>query len=541
MNTSFDTFNPLINTTHCVASEVLQLLLVVERIKADKESHQLLLVLEELKHTFDSSLQIKTALKCSPFRTQSNNFALSALCSVLDDGLGVTSFLSKSARYAQYNGHRRGTNKPASVTEEPDLTPWATVWTEEIPEIIDKKKFHFSNLNRVRLHYPHLQLLLAYTHGKKLLRAACELLSLDYQAFVEEASNWAKQEFNHLNNKTQDDSDIFLPIIEHKIRERATSQYISAFNMITDRIKKHLEWSFTESDYFLPPNIELKQKEWEDWMGRKLGEQPVLSFDVLQADVERAIKEGDLDLIAKRITRSLANKIQPSNFSADYLQSDEYHLNLLFFYEQWSNSNTLLINHRDKQMRLSVKTLQRGLGLSIWREQYQKEHKKLSTLDAAKEFLQQEKGQPYCFGTDNTIKQSYEDIKAFAKSSGREMAPSPLVKLVRSQITRRIQFHCHKVRYVFAPLNVNYEDRVRDIAAKLSNLLDIDMSQCSYSNFCDVYKMLTSQNIKQADRKSLVESLPTFGVQVHSTSFNHYLDRENLELALKADVLVSDR
>lgn len=539
MHGIFGKSGSFVNAICYVASEVMQLLLVVERVKADKKAYQKLLALEALKNAFDSSPVIKNAANKLPYKAVNKNYAISNLCSILDLGLGVTSYLSASAQYAYYPNFIGRPKKPTSVTEEPSPN-WIDSWMQDIHKIIDKKQYDFGNLNSIRLHYPHLQLLLAYIHGKELLLETCNLMSLNYQDFVGEASTLITKKTNScgLGLKTKEDLDAQELLNEYEVQGLAKSKFIGEFNRIIDRIKVCLEWSFTESSYFISPKVESNQKEWKDWIGRDLGMQPILSFEVLEEDIKTAMQRGDLALIAERIANALANKVEPTKTSENFMQSEEYQQNLLSPYEVWARSNIMLLDSRYKQDTLNYKTLKRGLGFSIWREQYQKTNKRMPTLDAATKFIQQEIGQPYCIGTAQTIKQSYEAIKSFAKCSHSKDAPSGLVKLMRAQMTRRFLINYPKARFVFAPFNIGYEYFIHDLASKIEALLQLDFSRCSYSNLCKALTLLKSQDTENFDSESLFNQLTELGVQVHGKK--EILNINDLNVALATEFSITD-
>jgi|GEM_PF-3516632 len=541
MDLKFDLKNPYPHTAQGIASEILQLLLVVERIKADKDSYQRLRSLAKVRQAFEDSPQVRSLKNAAPFHTRTDSLPQSTLCSVLDEGLGASSFSCKSIRFADYKGGRRQKQNPTTVNEAPEQHHWCKVWTEDIPAIIDSQHYHFENLNRLRLHYPHLQILLAYVYGKELLLVATKLIELDYSKFVITAKEWANQEFGHICSDTYLDSSHLSLMIAHRVSDRATELFLNELNGIIQRAKRYLDWSFEEGYYFPRPKVAQQEKVMSDWQGRSLGEQPVLTIELLQADVKRAIEEGDLDLISADIARSLANKINPEKYGQKFIQSNTYQQSIIELYEQYSTAHTLLLRHANNELQFNDKTLIRGIFFSIWREKYQeKVGKKLAVLKATKLFLKEEDKLPNFIGKPNTIKQSYEEMKGYAKSTEDELKPSPLVKLIRSQMTARLPFYSPKVRYVFAPFNINYEEKVREMASSFGNLLDFDVNQCSYKDICNLFRSLSSKELSTSDRDDLVEVLKVNGINIPSKRLNYRLDRHQLAEVLRSDIWVGD-
>lgn len=532
MDLKFDLKNPYPHTAQNIASEILQLLLVVERIKADKDSLQRLRSLAKVRHAFEESPQIRSVKSKAPFHSDSDNLPLSTLCDVLDKGLGATSFSSKSLRFTEYKRAPLRNQDPTTFPEAPEQHQWSNVWTEDIPAIIDSQHYRFENLNRLRLHYPHLQILLAYVHGKELLLAANKLTVLDYSEFVESAQEWVTQKFSYIQTSN------LQPIPAHQIAERATERFLSELDAIILQAKRYLNWSFEEGYYFPSTKVEQKEKEWKDSLGRNLGKQPVLSVELLRADVKRAISEGDLRLIAKEIAQSLAHQIRPNEFDLDFIYSREYQQSLHDTYEQYSTCHTQLLQHANDGLQLNYNTLLRGIGFSIWREKHQeKTGKKTAVLEVAKTFLKEEEGQPYAEGKPNTIKQFHEKVKGYAKRSESKNKPSRLVELIRSQMTARLPFYEPKIRYVFAPLNIGYEEKVRKIAYNLASSFGLEISHLSYEDISELLRSLSSKDIYQLKRDDLIEELRERRVG----SLNHQrLDRNRLAELLKEDIWVGD-
>ena len=542
MDLKLDLKNPYPHTPKSIASEILQLLLVVERIKADKDSYQRLRSLAKIKQGFEDSPGVGLIKNTRLFHSGTDNLALSTLCSVLDEGLGATSFSSKSIRFAEYNQTHRYNQDPTTVPKAPEQHHWSKVWTEDIPAVIDSQHFRFENLNQWRLHYPHLQVLLAYKHGRELLLEVSKLLALDYAKFVESAQEWATQEFSYILNDNKQNLSNLPPMLAQHVEWRATEQFLNELNRITQRAKQYLDWSFDEGYYFTPPKVEKQEKNWEDWQVRDLGKQPVLSVDLLQADIERAIKEGDLELIAESIANSLANKIHPNKFDKDFTHSYEYRQSLIGIYEKYATGRTQLLWHTEDELQLNYNTLLRGIGFSIWREKHQtKERGKTAVLKDAGTFLgdSDEKGHPYCIGKPSTIKQSYEEIKGYAKRSRSKVEPSRLVRLIRSQMTTRLPFYTPKVRYVFAPFNIDYEMKVSDVASRLGSLLDFEINQLSYQDICELFRSLSSKDIFMLEKDDLVEVLRKRGVTPRGRH-SIRLDRNSLSEVLRKDIWVGD-
>ena len=540
MDLKLELKNPYPHSPQSIASEILQLLLVVERIKADKDSYNRLRTLAKIKQDFESSPGVN-AIKSSPyFHSDTDNLPLSTLCSVLDEGLGATSFSSKSVRFAEYNKTRRYNRAPTTVPEAPEQHRWSKVWTEDIPAVIDSQHYRFENLNQWRLHYPHLQILLAYEHGRELLLTVSKLMALDYAEFVESAQEWATQKFGHIRNDNKENVSNLPPMLAQHVAGQATEQFLNVLNNITQEAKQKLDWSFNEGYYFHPPKVQKQEKNWKNLLGRDLGKQPILSMSLLQADIQRAIEEGDLSLLANMIATSLAHTIQPNKLDKEFTRSVEYLQSLMDIYESYATGRTQLLWHADSKLQLSYKTLLRGIGFSIWREKHQtKEGGRTAVIDAARTFLDVEKDQPYCFGKPNTIKQSYEAVKGYAKRSRSKVEPSRLVRLIRSQMTTRLPFYTPKVRYVFAPFNIDYEDKVRDVAYSFGNLLDFEIRQFSYEDICELFHSLASKDISKLQKDDLVEILKKRGVK--PLGRNHlWPERNRLSEVLRKDIQVGD-
>ncbi|WP_447077761.1 hypothetical protein [Shewanella algae] len=542
MNLKFELKNPYPNTPQSIASEILQLLLVVERIKADKDSYKRLRSLARIRQGFKESPGVNSIKKTTPFRSGTGNLPLSTLCSVLDEGLGVTSFTTKSSRYAEYNQNRQHSRAPTTVPEAPEQHLWSKVWTEDIPAVIDSQLYQFENLNQSRLHYPHLQVLLAYEHGKELLLTANELMALDYAEFVKLAQEDVTKEFNHICNDKQNLSNL-LPMLAQRVAQRATEKFLNEIDRITSKTKECLCWLFTEDNHFPSPRVKEQEKNWKNILNHDLGKQPVLSVDLLKADIQRAIKENNLYVIADKIANALERAIQPRASDKHSANSLEYQLRLMDIYESHATGRTQVLWHADNELQLNYNILLRGIGFSIWREKYQiKEGDRTAVIEAAKTFLDVEKDQPYCFGKPNTIKQSYEEVKGYAKRS-RNKASSRLVRLIRSQMTTRLPFYTPQVRYVFAPFNIDYEEKIRDVAYSLSTVFSWE-HLLSFDVICELFHSLASKDTPELQKDDLVKLLEQKGVKPspkrHMRSHWNWTEWNRLLEMLRKDLWVGD-
>lgn len=542
MDLQFDLKKTYSHTTQSIASEILQLLLVVERIKADTDSFQRLKSLAKVRDAFEESPSVRSVKSLVPFHTDRDNLPLSTLCLVLDKGLGATSFSSKSIRFAEYKRERLHNSDPVTFPKAPEQYYWSKVWTEDIPAIIDAQHYSFQNLNHLRLHYPHYQILLAYIYGKELLLIANKLIALDYSKFIELAQEWAAQAFSNVNNNKKKDSSSLPPILVHRIIERATEGFLSELVKIIEQAQRYLDWSFKEGGYVPYPKVEQQEKEWKDFLGHNLGTQPVLTVELLQADIKRAIDENDLIYVADKIAYALAQKIQPNEYRRDFNSSLEYRQSLFNIYENFATERTQLLWHANDNLQLNYNILLRGIGFSIWREKNQeKTGKKTAVLEIAKAFLKEEYDQPYANGTVHTIKQSYEKIKGYAKRSESKNRPSNLVELIRSQIIARFPFHEPKIRYVFAPFNIDYEAKIREAVNNLGYLLNLEINLFSYDDICKLFRALSGKDISDLNSTCLVEELNKIGIVPIQSSNRLLLENKNkLAEILREDIWIQD-
>lgn len=532
MNMRFDIKKPYPHMCRNIASEILQLLLVVERIKSDKDSYQRLKLLAKIKEGFDGAPEIKS-LK-NTFSPYKGDLPISTLCEVLDDGLGVTSFSSKSLQFTEgIFGHR---SPPTTVPKIPEEHQWSKVWMEDIPAVIDSQHYRFENLNEWRLHYPHLQILLAYVNGKELLLLVSDLMALDYAKCAKSAEEWAMDKFSRIFKDNNE--DLLPPMLAQHVTNRANCQYLDEINKIIRRVNKHLNRFDEIAPYFPYPEVLKTEKEWKNALGCQLGEQPILRVDLLQADVQRAIEERELGLIANKIASSLAQAAQPNGRENEAIYGIEFQKNLMEIYEVYCTGKNQLLWHANNELQLNYRTLLRGLGFSIWREKNQKKEGYRSTvLKDTETFLTEEKNKPYCFGKSNTIKQSYEAVKGYAKRRRNTKQASSLVKLIHSQMDTRLSFYTPEVCYVFAPFNMEYEVRVRKIIESLGHYFDI--SQLHYYDICELFHSLIGNDIPKLQKDDLVKALEEKGLELYDTSYSAY-KWGDLPKIFRKDIWVGD-
>ncbi|WP_047707119.1 hypothetical protein [Plesiomonas sp. ZOR0011] len=275
--------NPYANTVQCIISEILQLLLIVERIKADEEAIRRLRSLVSLYEKFN---ELSEPYPQYFLYENKANSAQVLLCDVLDQGLKATFFLIKIIDFVESQPpYRRSENRELSKDD-----PHIDSWHKNLSKIIDSEQYGFENLSPWRLHYPHQQIVLAYLHGEELIKKVNQLKQLDFKESINTASDRVINEYSNAFGSGVD-KEVKELILEQHINSRATEWFAEKISFIIDDINRVLSWSFDEGSYFANHKIEKKTKEMGGPWGGRDAEQSVLTIDVLESEIKAAIEK----------------------------------------------------------------------------------------------------------------------------------------------------------------------------------------------------------------------------------------------------------
>ncbi|MGL4822827.1 MAG: hypothetical protein ACRC2W_07550 [Plesiomonas shigelloides] len=518
--------NPYPNTIQCIVSEMLQLLLVVERIKSDKEAAQRLRSIAHIYSKFDEIKDI--SLSNYSFSSQENN-AQRLLCSVLDQGLDTTSFLMKGIQLMESLPRDRA---QARRGEENKLIG---TWIENVSAVIDSEQYRFENLNLWRLHYPHLQIALAYLNGEKLLKLVIRLNSIDFKHHIDVAKEKVDKEYSYIFDEKVSSVNRAI-ILEQHVVSQAIEDYIKTIRSVISDVERCLKWSFKEGKSFTRPKVKKEKKEWKGFSREVLVDQSVLSFDILESEVKTAVDNGELDLISHIITNSLASVVKQEMNVSDYTDGHEYWVGLFDIYEHYArlSNRVQLLSHADDDLKIKYEVLLRGIGFSVWRESVKsKGLNEKAVLKLIPLYLAEKEGIGYCFGKATTIKQSYEEVKGYSKRSKSKAKPSRLVSLIHSQMTIRLLISCPRACFVFAPFNISYEDKVKSVAKELSVILDKNKENISYGYIHYIFE-------KKGQGLLLEDKTEPYFINIQDVVERKYNKKPRLMRLLEEDILVMD-
>lgn len=232
-----------------------------------------------------------------------------------------------------------------------------------------------------------------------------------------------------------------------------------------------------------------------------MGEKDVLILSAPNELFKKAFETNRLDMIASAIIHKLSAHYlpnKPSNGILPFMEGQAQntgHMNMgLFFQDDKISCKEIIFHHKNPQLNLSVNTLLRGLGFSIWFDNCNSadETPKVPILTVVKIYTEQASQRPYCLGKCHTIKQAYEAVKGYAKQATKEGESSLLVDLLNSQMTRRLLFPRLTLWQRFRPFNVSYEERLIDTLELVCCALQIERPYFTHEKLCAFFIQIKS-------------------------------------------------
>ncbi|WP_047707117.1 hypothetical protein [Plesiomonas sp. ZOR0011] len=230
----------------------------------------------------------------------------------------------------------------------------------------------------------------------------------------------------------------------------------------------------------------------------------------------------------------MAHEVYPDKYKSRFGNDIINKLELFDVYERYAylSSSVQLLGQADDALRINYNVLRRGLEFSIWREKQVKEFGKRSVLDLTNKYKTEKKGEGCLLGSPTTIKQSYEAVKGYSKRSRGSGTKSPLVKLIHAQMNIRWLTYYPRVRFLFAPFNIHYEDKVRGVAEKLRRI--DGNSYISYRDVCSFFEN------KLCGGMSVEHYQVGDDLQQPHTKSDTVLNCDAIKDLLDEDILISD-
>ncbi|UPW19484.1 hypothetical protein M0C34_04175 [Agarivorans sp. TSD2052] len=412
--------NPFTNAIDLITNEVLQLLLVVEYLKTDKNLYAKLRKLAELKQEIDSSQQIQDYVKASNHASPKQSYEFIArVCTALDHGWSANRFTRECLK----DVIRIEDSQSTRLRYQQELLK--KILDDTLPSILDNINFKFEGFHDAANNYQHLHLLLAYINAQELLSEVAALNTLDYSnieflllgKFKQELSKSVPMSsINELLEKAETSFHL-----NRKVYRMVNDLFYQALNHPLARIETLLLWGKQTSKMPLNIKTETKTEQWEELFSSSNTE--VITIKMKKQDVELEFKDSNWDGLFNSfyyaLDKQLSDEEQPwasvqaFNAVEAYLQYDFW---ASFRRDQFiSNLSSEDINKKPSALArrrlISLPVITRGLAFSIYFAKTAVNTEKLTTKAALTQYCQAE---GY---SESTIKQSYEAVRRLAKSS----------------------------------------------------------------------------------------------------------------------------
>lgn len=463
--------NPYQDASNNVCLELLQLLLVVEKIKASKVGMNALESLVSL-HDFlrdQESIQGYFYRIGQMSRTKEADEIFSTVCRVLDTKQ-QPSFKDFSIAANSYLKQFKGmSNQPLEKrASERQEDFWLTI----APELINEHGYDFRSLQNDALGYSHLSIVYAYKEAAKILGVIEELQSINDSKIVEEAIEKYANEIQLERSSVFKKSERSLHF-RHQINQKICHGFGEHFFQLVEFAKRLFAIDSTPNEIYYP-KVTIEKEEYKNTIPK-----PEVC-DVVTIKLPRKAfyhaKDSGTAMLLNRVilTRIWDTVDEQSSFQSHV--DERYHLENLSEYSYWASyqNETLLSIELSKGRKLSISAMMRGLKFSYWfYSEKAKQQKRLNIAEAVKLYVM-EKGLQ---DSATTVKFSFEAIKRVAKT---DLAP-----LICKQLFWRLNNDLPSIRYSFCPLNDSFYQKVKHTVSEIKNILDLRVDIENYSSLLE--------------------------------------------------------
>lgn len=459
--------NPYQDASNNVCLELLQLLLVVEKIKASKVGMS---ALESLVSLHDFLRDQESIRGYFPWigkmsKTREADEIFSTVCRVLDTkqqpsfkdfSIAANSYLK------QFKGMSNQPREKRARERQEDF--WLTI----APELINEHGYDFRSLQSDALGYSHLSIVYAYKEAAQILGVIEELQSIDDSKIVEEAIE------KYANEIQLDRSSVFKKSerslhFRYQINQKICLAFSEHFFQLVRFVKRLFAIDSTPYESYAP-RVTIEKEEYKHTL-YKPEVCDVVTIKLPREAFNHAKDSGTAMLLNRVILTRIWDTVDEQSSFQSHVD-ERYHLENLSEYSYWaSNQNeTLLSIELSKGRKLSISAMMRGLKFSYWfYSEKAKQQKRLNIAEAVKLYVR-EKGLQ---DSATTVKFSFEAIKRVAKT---ELAP-----LICKQLFWRLNNDLPSVRYSFCPLNDSFYQKVKHTVSEIENILDLRVDIENYS------------------------------------------------------------
>ncbi|TPA39091.1 hypothetical protein [Vibrio parahaemolyticus] len=463
--------NPYQDASNNVCLELLQLLLVVEKIKASKVGMNALESLVSLHNFLRDQESIRGYFPWigQKSNTQEADEIFSTVCRVLDTKQ-QPSFkdfsIAANSHLKQFKGMSNQPREKQARKRQEDF--WLTI----APELINEHGYDFRSLQKDALGYCHLSIAYAYKEAAQILRVIEELQSIDDSKIVDEAIK------KYANEIQLDSSSIFKKSerslhFRHQINQKICLAFGENFFQLVRFVKRLFTIDSTPYESYAP-KVTIEEEEYKHTL-YKPEVCDVVTIKLPREAFNHAKDCGNAMLLNRVILTRIWDTVDEQSSFQSHID-ERYHLENLSEYAYWaSNQNeTLLSIELSKGRRLSITAMMRGLKFSYWFYSEKAKQKKRLNIAEAVTLYVREKGLE---GSATTVKFSFEAIKRVAKN---ELGP-----LICKQLFWRLNNDLPSIRYSFCPLNDSFYQKVKYTVSEIENVLDLRVDIENYSSLLE--------------------------------------------------------
>lgn len=533
--------NPFCYAIEGIVSEWLQLLLVVERIKQDKIALKTLNELARFTIAFFDHDELKERVsKCGRrpsflidvnYQKRSQWNFLELFFETLDEDKEYRLYLSKAV-VANESEKKNDTEKNLSCNLLLDV----------IPNVCDELSFSWSNLNKIRMNYPHMLIVKAFLYGDEIISNIESLIDFYKSKNTEMVQKIVRDFVSDVRsgNLSYYDKDIdfssaikyhkdMIRNINEKLEFSFLSETVKLINQINDSaaINSYNYNSIVNNTYLFDRNIDGKEDEKGEGLeifisNKMIGyafnyEEENELINLLMDEIFKHAKEK------KIINNSILEKIENNNNYCSPTHNPRLS-DALYHYNWWIREQNYFILSGSNNLNLNV--ILRGIKFSIWYEKYTKYNKK-NILNGSKEYVDS-------LGIKDsylTVKQSYEFIKRFSKKE--------LKYLINEQVNERLYSFDILSKLFFPPFNytiylasLRFYDGLKSIFGCYFDARDFDRLVTLYKN---IEKILSETKESEFNFEELSSKIFGHVCESNSGCFTYNkndIKRSKLELLL---------
>ncbi|WP_273803845.1 hypothetical protein [Providencia rettgeri] len=478
--------NPYQDASNNVCLELIQLLLVVEKIKASKVGMNALESLESLHNFLKNQENIPEYFPQAYYTLRAPkdeaDKIFSMVCQVLDTKQqpSFNDFLIEANSY--FNQLRGMSNQ---LLDKQTMERQEEFWLTIAPELINKHGYDFKSLQNDALGYSHLSIVYAYKNAEQILDVIEKLQSIDDSKIVKEAIE------KYANEIQLDRSSVFKKSersihFRHQINQKICLGFVEHFFQLVEFVKELFAIDSTPYENY-DFKVAIENEEYQHAF-RTPEVCDVVTIKLPRETFNHAKDSGTGMLLNRVILARVWDAVNEQSVFRSHVDAI-FHLENLSDYSYWArNQNETLLNiELSKGRKLSISAMMRGLKFSYWFYSAKaKQQKRLNIGDAVKLYVKEKELQ------DNatTVKFSFEAIKRVAKTE--------LVPLICKQLFWRLNNDLPSVRYSFCPLNDSFYQKVKYTVFEIKNILDLQVDIENYNslleNVVQIEKLLRNDN-----------------------------------------------